>query len=170
MSLSLDYGANIPLDLARIQISSLRRFYDEGEAHSNLGFDELKDETGHLTPEEWEKDEDFYLGRGDDLEFLGQLKRHFSIVGLFTVFETSLRDTLLQLYWAGSDVPKRSPNKRWYLDTMKGIFKAVGVPITKPDHDWNSIKKLQVIRTCITHLDGRSDKEAVRKLKTKTVT
>ena len=102
---------------------------------------------------------------GDDLVFLRKLKRHFSIVGLFTGFETFLRSTLQQLYQAGADVPKRSPNKHWYLDTMKEIFKAVGVPITKPDHDWNSIKKLQAIRNCITHLDGRPDKETVRRLK-----
>ena len=191
MSLSLDYRIEIPLELARIQISSLRRFYDEGEEHFNLGFNELKDEIDHLTPEEWEKGEDFYLGERDQMEFLRRLKRHFSIVGLFTVFETFLRSTLQQLYWAGADVPKRSPNKRryldtmkeifravgvpivpkrspnkrWYLDTMKEIFRAVGVPITRPNHDWNSIKKLQAIRNCITHLDGRPDKETVRRLR-----
>ena len=44
-------------------------------------------------------------------------------------------------------------------------FKQIGAPITKPDSDWKSIKKLQLIRNCITHLDGRPDDETVRKLK-----
>ncbi len=74
-----------------------------------------------------------------------------------------IRNTLQELYLAGADVPKL--NKRWCLDKMKEIFKAAGVPITEPDRDWNSIKKLQAIRNCITHLDGRPDEETVRQLK-----
>ena len=93
-----------------------------------------------------------------------ELKRHFSIVGLFTVFEMFLRKTLQELYLAGADVPKQQPNLH-KIHKMKEIFKAAGVPITEPDHDWNSIKKLQAIRNCITHLDGRPDKKPVQKLK-----
>ena len=154
----------IPLALMRIQTRWLRKFYDEGEDHFDFGFNKLKAETDHLTPEQWEKDEDFYLDQRYDLKSLRELKRHFSIVGLFTTFEMFLRNMLKELYLAGADVPKQKPITRWYLDKIKEIFKEAGVPITEPDRDWNSIKKLQAIRNCITHLDGRPDKETVRKL------
>ena len=83
----------------------------------------------------------------------------------FNVFETFLRDALDQLGDAGVDVPKPKPGKRWYIDKFKKKFKEIGVPITKPDADWNAIKKLQAIRHCITHCDGIPDDENVRKLK-----
>ena len=55
MDLSLHDPIEIPLCLAWIQISSLRKFYDEAEEHFNFGLDRLKAEIGDLTPEEWEK-------------------------------------------------------------------------------------------------------------------
>ena len=162
--LPLTYRIEIPLKLAQIHISSLRRFHEEGEMNFNIGFNDLKGETSHLTPEEWNDAEDYYLGQRDDLEGLRDLKRHFSIVGLFTVFEIFLRDTLQQLQCAGAAVPKRNPAKRWFFDRMKAIFAKIGVPITKPDRDWNAIRKMQAVRHCITHSGSRPDKEMVRKL------
>ena len=164
MVLSIKYRIGIPLILAQRHILGLRSFYDEGEMHFNIGFDDLKDETDHLTPEEWNDTEDYYLGRRDDLEGLRDLKRHFSIVGLFTVFEIFLRDMLQQLHWAGAAVPKRNPTKSWFLDRIKVIFAEIGVPITKPDRDWTAIRKMQAVRNCITHFGSRPDKEMVRKL------
>ena len=164
MALSLDYRIQIPLHLVRIQIASLRKFYDQGEKHFNSGFDELKARIDQLTPEEWSEGEDYYLEQRDELESLRHLNTQFAIVGLFTVFETFLRWTLHQLLWVGAVVPARRSNERWNLDKMNAILKTIGVPITKPDADWNSIKKLQVIRNCITHLDGRPDEETVRRL------
>ena len=114
-----------------------------------------------MTPEEWNNVEDCYLGQRDDLEELRELKRHFSIVGLFTVFEKFLQDTLQQLRWAGAAVRKRNPKERWFLDRMKEIFAEIGVPITKPDRDWNAIKRMEAVRHCITHLGSRPNEEMV---------
>ena len=155
----LDYRIEIPQILAQIHISGLRSFYDECERHFTDVLNNLKDETEHLTPEQWNNVEDYYLGQREDLGGLRELKRHFSIVGLFTVFEKFLRDTLEQLYWAGVTVPKRNPEDRWYLDRMKKIFAEIGVPITKPDRDWNAIKKMEAVRHCITHSGSIPDKE-----------
>ena len=161
MMLSLDYRIEIPLILAQRHISGLRSFYDEGEMHFNIGVNDLKDETDHLTPEEWNNGEDCYLGQRDDLEELRELKRHFSIVGLFTVFEKFLQDTLQQLRWAGAAVRKRNPKERWFLGEMKEIFAEIGVPITKPDRDWNAIKRMEAVRHCITHLGSLPNEEMV---------
>ena len=161
--LSLQYRFEIPLKLAQMHISGLRSFYEEGEMHFNSGFHDLKEETKHLTPEEWNNDENYYLGQRDDLEGLRDLKRHFSVVGLFTVFEIFLRHTLQQLHRAGAAVPF-NPNERWILDRMKDIFAEIGVPITKPNRDWNAIRKMQAVRNCIMHFGSRPEKEMVRTL------
>ena len=75
----LDYRIEIPLILAQIHISGLRSFYDEGEKHFTNEINNLKDKTGHLTPEQWNNVEDYYLGQRDDLDGLREMKRHFSI-------------------------------------------------------------------------------------------
>ena len=165
MTPSLDYRIDALLSLLRIKIDALRSFHHQGEAHFNIEFDKFKAETDHLTVAEWEHREDFYIGQRDELESLRELKRHFAIAGLFNVFETFLRDALDQLRSAGVAVPPRKPKERWYLDKMKDIFAAVRVPITKPDRDWNAIKKLQAFRHCITHRDGYPGEEDVRILK-----
>ncbi len=70
-----------------------------------------------------------------------------------------------ELRYANVAVPPRRCDDRWYLGKMKKIFAGVGVPITKPDHDWIAIKKLQAFRHCITHNDGYPDEEDVQTLK-----
>ena len=55
-------------------------------------------------------------------------------------------------------MPKRNPKERWYLDRMKNIFAEIGVPITKPDRDWNAIKRMEAVRHCITHSGSIPDK------------
>ena len=162
---SVDYKIDILLTLLRFRIHALRGFYSEGEAHFSADIDELKARTDCLTVAEWEQREDFFIGERDGLESLRQLKRHFEIAGLFNVFETFLRDTLDQLSDAKVNVPMPEDGKHWYLGNMKKAFREIGVPITKPDCDWNAIKKLQAIRNCITHCDGIPDEDYVRKLK-----
>ena len=162
---SLDYKIDILLVLLRIRVEALRGFYNEGEAHFSTDFDKLTAETDHLTVAEWEQHEDFFIGQRDGLESLRQLKRHFAIAGLFNVFDTFLRDALDQLDYAEVDVPEPEHGKRWSFDDIKKIFAGIGVPITKPDRDWNAIRKLQAIRHCITHCDGIPNEEIVRKLK-----
>ena len=152
-------------DLARTYISGLRRFYDEGEMHFNIGVKDLGDETDHFKPEEWDSGEgDHYIDLHGELEESRELTRDFSIVGLFRVFEKFLRDTLRHLLRTGPDRAKRDPRDQWSLAEMKEIFKEIGVPVTKPDGDWNSIKKLQAIRNCIVHSGGRADKQRTKKL------
>ncbi len=81
---------DILLRFARTSISRLGDFYEEGERHFTIGLEDLKDQTGHLTLEEWDKFEDYYLEHRNYFEELMELKKHFSIVGLFTVFEIFL--------------------------------------------------------------------------------
>ena len=82
------------LSLTHNRISRLREFYDEGVRHFDIGLGDLKDQTDHLTSEEWDEFGDFYVDQRYEFEELLKLKRHFSIVGLFTGFETFLRRML----------------------------------------------------------------------------
>ena len=210
VELSIDWRIDIHLTLLRIQIRELKCFYDEGEKHFDIGFDQLAKEIDKITDKKWDLYEDFYIDQRDSLESLRELKRHFAIVGLLTVFEAFLRDTLdhvgcakmpkpkckLKKCWNLRDMknhisadgvfnmlrkflrnildhlsytkdpkPRWGPKERWRFDDMKKIFACIGVPITKPDRDWNAIKKLQVIRNCITHLGSFPDQKTVQKLK-----
>lgn len=165
MEPSLDYRIDILLTLFRFQIRELRNFYDEGEEQFDFGFDKLKVKIDQLTDMEWELREDFYIGQRDALESLRELKRHFAVVGLFTVFETFLRDILDYLGCAKEPDPKSGYKERWRFEDMKIMFASIGIRITKPDRDWNAVKKLQAIRHCIIHLGSRPDLATVRKLK-----
>ena len=145
------------------RISKLRAFYDEGEMHFNIGLDDLKDQTDHLTSEEWDEFGDFYVEQRYEFEELLELKKHFSIVGLFTVFETFLRRMLRLLHHpADAVVVKRI--MEMYLDDMKKEFSNLGVEITKPSCDWQAIMGIKEVRNCITHSDGRADKQRAKKL------
>ena len=143
----------------------MKRFNEEGEEHFNIRSEELKAEIDRLTHEEWSEGEDYCLGLRDELESLRELKTHFAVVGLFTVFETFLRETLQQLLGAGVCIPNCNPEKLRAIDEMKQMFAKACVDITKPERDWSEIKKLQAVRNCITHLDGLPNEETVKKLK-----
>ena len=153
---------NLLLSLVQTRIHGLRSFYDEGERHFGSGFHDLKAKTDHLTPEDWNEFGDFYVDQRHDLEELRELKGHFSIVGLFTVFELFLRGALRLLQQACA--PKHNPKELRSLDRIKKSFANLGVSITEPAADWNAIKKMQAIRNCITHLGSRPNKKMAKEL------
>ena len=151
------------LDLAQIRISKLKSFYDEGEMHFSIGLDDLKDRTDHLTSEESDKFEDYYLGQRDDLKELMELKKHFSIVGLFTAFEMFLRRTLLLLHHG--DTAMSECIRKMRFDDMKEKFSSIGMPIADPGPDWKAIMGIKEVRNCITHSGSRPGKKMVQRLK-----
>ena len=139
--------ARVLLNLAQSRISRLGDFYDEGERHFNIGIKDLEDRTAHLTQEEWDWGEgDLSIELRHELEELRELKRHFSIVGLFTAFEMFLRRTLRLLHRGDASMSKRIPKMR--LDDMKKGFAKTGVDITKPDRDWKSVVGMKEVRNC----------------------
>lgn len=151
------------LKTARIQISTLRDFYDAGERYFASDLNRLEDRTGPLTDDRWEQIENFVRQR-DVLEELRELKSHFSIVGLFTVFEIFLRHTLRALHWAGAAVPGCIRKMLWR--EMKRAFKEIGLPIPRPDANWKAIVGIKDVRNCIAHSRGRIyDKKMACKLK-----
>ena len=157
-------GIEATLKIAQIQISMLREFYDAGERHFTSDLNRLEDRTDPLTDDQWEQIENF-VGQRDELEELRELKRHFSIVGLFTVFEIFLRHTLRQLRWAGASVQGCTRKMLWR--EMKRTFKEIGLSIARPDSDWKAIVGIKEVRNCITHSRGHiNDKKTTYKLKT----
>ena len=139
---------------------------------SVLNFDELMSEVEQLNPDDWYECEEHFISQRDELESLRDLKTQFAVVGLFTVFEMFLRDTLQRLHRddeANSEPrpPEPEPKrpKQSSFDDMKNAFVELGVPLTRPEIDWNAIKKLQAIRHCITHLGGIPDEEAAKILR-----
>ena len=157
-------GIEATLKIAQIQISMLRDFYDAGERHFTSDLNQLEDRAGTLTDDQWEQIANF-VGQRDELEELRELKSHFSIIGLFTVFEIFLQHTLWQLRWAGAGVPGCIRKMLW--PEMKRAFKEIGLPIPRPDADWKAIVGIKEARNCIAHSSGRiDDKKMVCKLKT----
>lgn len=152
------------LSIMRINIARLKNFYDEGERHFNSRFKDLAQEVDHLTPEQWDDFQDFYIQERDEMEDLRELKRNFSIVGLFTVLERFLRRTLRHLREAGA--PVEGHIRKMSLEDMKDAFKKIDLPITEPNHDWQAIMGMKLVRNCITHYDGHPHKEMAKKLKT----
>ena len=151
------------LSFTHNRISKLREFYDEGEMHFNIGLDDLKAQTDHLTSEEWDEFGDFYVEQRYEFEELRELKKHFSIVGLFTVFEMFLRRMLRLLHHpADAVVVKRILEMRF--DDIKKEFSDLGVEIMKPSCDWQAIMGMKEVRNCITHSDGRADKQRAKNL------
>ena len=148
------------LSIMRNNIGRLIKFYDEGERHFKTRLNDLEDEIAHLTDDEIEY---FYLEDRDEMEGLRELKRHFSIVGLFTVLERFLRRTLRHLRKRGAAVP--GCIRKMSLEDMKTAFKDIGVPITEPNHDWHKIMGMKLARNCITHYDGHPYKEMAKQLK-----
>ena len=168
----------------RARISRLRKFYNEGERHFNTEFNNLKKKTDHLTQEEWDNLGDFYIEEHYELEELRELKRNFSIVGLFTVFEAFLQGRLRQLHRASPARPKRNPKtfqfilrklkllprvclsrpKRDPFGRMTEEFSKLGVRIAKGDRDWQTITGMAMVRHCIVHSGGRIDKKRTKKL------
>lgn len=165
MTLLPAYWSDAAAAYVRIQIQELRRFHAKGEGLFNLEFDELKAEVDQLGPEEWSEEENHYLDKRWELDSLRELNTQFAIVGLFTVVEMFLRDTLQRLPWTEESISERNPGKRLRFDDMKDIFATADVPLTTSESDWNAIRKLQAIRNCIAHLGGLPSEEAVRKLK-----
>ena len=90
------------------------------------------------------------------MEELRELKRYFSIVGLFTVIESLLRRTLGHLRKLGAPVEGRI--RKIYLEGMKDAFRKIGVPITEPNHDWHALMGMKSVRNCIAHYDGHPHK------------
>ena len=160
-----DYWSDVQIAYVRMQLRELKRFDAEGERLFNFGFNDLKAEVDQLSPEDWHEVEDHYISQRDELESLRDLKAQFAIVGLFTVFEMFLRNTLQHLLPADEVSSKPKPGKRWNFDDMKSAFADAGVRITKPEADWQAIKKLQAIRHCITHLGGLPNEEATNILR-----
>ena len=152
------------------RIGRLRDFYNEGEFNFDSRLRDLKDEADRLVPEQWDGLQDHYIDELYDLEELRELKRNFSIVGLFTVFEIFLR-RMLTLILVPPGVKDRKAllervqKKRWNLDDMKKKFREVGLPITEPNTDWNAIKRMNEVRNCITHHAGQPNKEMMLRLK-----
>ena len=148
--------------IAQIHIDRLTVFFDEGEMHFTIGIDDLKAQTDHLTPEEWDKLEDYFLDRREDLKAFLELNKHFSIVRLFTVFEMFLRATLRELH--GSDPAMLMCIRKMSVFNMKKEFSKIGVPIAKPNRDWHAILGTKAVRNCIIHAGGHPDKELAKKL------
>ena len=143
------------------RISRLREFYDEGVRHFDIGLDDLKEQTDPLTSEEWDEFRDFYVEQRYDFEELMELKRHFSIVGLFTVCEMFLRRMLLLLHHP-VDAAARGRILWISVGKMEKKFSDLGVETTKPD--WQAIMELKEVRDCIVHSDGRADKQRKKRL------
>ncbi|MDE2926817.1 MAG: hypothetical protein OXT71_10510 [Acidobacteriota bacterium] len=147
------------LSIMRHNIGRLKNFYDEGERHFKRGFKDLEDEIAHLTDDEIEV---FHLEYRDELEDLREIKRNFSIFGLFTVIERFLRRTLRHLRKAGA--PVEGCIRKMSLEGMKDAFRKIGVPITEPNHDWHALMGMKEVRNCIAHYDGHPHKEMAKKL------
>ena len=158
---------NIVLDallrLTHNRVSRLREFYDEGVRHFDIGLNDLEKKTGHLTPEEWDEVGDFYGEQRYEFEELLELKRHFSIVGLFTVFEMFLRRMLLLLHHP-VDAAVRERILWMSVDKMEKKFSNLGVEITKPCCDWKAILGMKEVRNCIAHSGGRADEQREERL------
>ena len=168
----------------RARISRLRKFYKEGERHFKTEFNNLKEKTNHFTQEEWDSLGDFYIEEHHELEELRELKRNFSMVGLFTVFERFLQGRLRQLHRASPARPKRNSKtfqfilrklklpprlcsarpKRDPFGRMTEEFSKLGVRIAKGDRDWQTIMGMAMVRHCIVHSGGRIDKKRAKKL------
>ena len=152
------------------RIGRLRDFYNEGEFNFDSRLRDLKNKVDRLTPEQWDDLQDHYIDEHDDLEELRELKRNFSIVGLFTVLEIFLR-RMLTLILVPPGIKDREAlltrvqKERWNLDDMKKKFREVGLPITEPNTDWNAIKTMNAVRNCITHHAGQPNKKMMRQLK-----
>lgn len=142
MEPSIDWRIEAQLTLLRAHIRELKRFYGEGEKHFDIGLDELAKEIDQITDEKWEVYEEFYIGQRESLESLRELKRHFSIVGLFTVFENFLRDTLDHVGCAKMIKPKCELKKFWNLKDIKKHISAVGVFNTLADLLRNTLDHL----------------------------
>ena len=151
------------LSIMRSNIDRLRNFYEEGESHFTFGFKSLEKKVDHLTPEQWADLQDFYIQERYEMEELRELKRNFSIVGLFTVLERFLRHTLRYLRKAGAPVTGRI--RGMSLGDMRDAFKKVDVLITEPNHVWHAIMGMKLVRNCITHYDGHPHKEMAKQLK-----
>lgn len=151
---------NARLSIMRKNTDRLRNFYDEGESHFKRGLNDLEDEIAHLTDDEIE---DFYLEYRDELEDLREIKRKFSVVGLFTVIERFLRRTLRHLRKAGA--PVEGCIRKMSLEGMKDAFREIDVPITEPNQDWHALMGMKLVRNCITHYDGHPEKEMAKRLK-----
>ena len=154
--------------LTGYQISRLVKFYDAGEKHFNIELDDLKKRWPPLGSE-WAGNDDYvndYIGayslERDELTELLVMKRNFSIVGLFTVFEGFLRKTLEHFHGSNREMVNRI--RRMRLDEMKKEFAKVGVPIASPDRDWQAILGMKEVRNCVTHAGGRPDKETEKTL------
>ena len=155
--------AEVLLNLAQSRISSLGDFYDEGERHFTIENKDLGDRTAHLTQEEWDwGDGDLYIELRHELEELRELKRHFSIVGLFTAFEMFLRRTLLLLHHG--DTAMSECIRKMRFDDMKEKFSSIGMPIADPGADWKAIMGMKEVRNCITHSGSRPDKKRAKDL------
>ncbi len=151
------------LALLRIRIRTLRHFYVEGEEIFSRRFNELTKWMDDFPDDQMEGAVDFFVGERDDLEDLRELKRHFSVIGLFRVIEMFLRRTLRHLRNAGAPVEGRI--RRMSLDKMKKAFRSIDVPITEPNDDWHALMGLKLVRHCIVHYDGRPPKEMAYQLR-----
>ena len=164
MTMRLSIIVNPLLSLTHNRISRLREFYDEGVRHFDIGLHDLEEQTDHLTSEEWDEVGDFYGKQRYEFEGLLELKRHFFIVGLFTVFEMFLRRMLLLLHRPVNAAERK--RILWIsVGDMQNKFSNLGVEITKPEPDWKLIVGMKEVRNCITHSDGRADKQRTKKLK-----
>ena len=156
-------SVDVRLSIVRDNIDRLRNFYDEGERHSTFRFNDLEKEVDHVPPEQWDDFQDFYTQELEEIVELGELKRHFSIVGLFTVLERFLRRTLRHLRKAGA--PVEGCIRKMSLEDMRDAFRKIDVPITEPNHDWHALMGMKLVRNCITHYDGHPYKEMAKQLK-----
>ena len=154
---------NARLAIMRKNIDRLRNFHDEGETHFKTEFNKLEVEVDRLTREDWDEFGDFFIEQRYDLEELRELKRNFSIVGLFTVLEIFLRRTLLHLRKAGAAV--EGCIRKMSLEDMRDVFKKIGVPIAKDNSDWQAIMGMKLVRNCVTHYDCHPHKKMAKQLK-----
>ena len=164
---------NALLSLARTHIRGMKDFYDEGESHFTSELKRLEERANSLTDDEWEQLEGL-IDQRYELEVLRELKRNFSIVGLFTVFEMFLRRALLWLHWPSPALPKcirkelrdeiKKKVAKKSFDEMKVTFKKIGVPIAEGTSDWQAIMGMKLVRNCIAHYGGRPDEEMAEKL------
>lgn len=148
------------LKRAQVNFFKLGNFYDEGEMHFNDGLNSVEDRN---------KLEEEYFNHRNYLEELRELKRDLFIVGLFAEFELFLRGTLLVLlHFSGSE--KWGSIWEKHLGGMKEEFRRNGVPITKPDCDWQAIMRLKEVRNCIIHSGGRPNEKTVKLLASSNLT
>lgn len=171
---NLAVGIEATLKLTKMRVSRLRDFHYEGEAHFRIGFNDLEIKTRRRTPTDWEEFGDFCGEQHDELEELRDLKRNFSILGLFTVLEMFMQRALLWLHWPSSAVPPQARKEVWdeikkrlakkNLDRMKDTFRKIGVPIAEDNPDWPQLMEMKLVRNCIAHSAGHPDEDMVEKL------